>query len=175
MNLNSSRSGHRIQTRRKKVNSRDGRYQKIARGDGPFKSFRFNKCLAQGHCCILPALLAHIKDCRGVWVVGLVKDSTSRVIGEDTVLMWRLIKPSLQGHYNTNTSSVPQPREKELFSFLFYVYFKTFTILHDSKLKCSAWPLFVCLDLNRQMLKSWWLDHYCNDYYVSSYVWQQFF
>jgi len=34
-----------------------------------------------------------------------------------------------------------------------------------------------CLDINSQMLKSQWLDHYCSDYYVSStlYVWQQFF
>lgn len=39
---------------------------------------------SRAHCWTLPASLAHIKDCRGVWMVGLVKDSTSRVIGEDT-------------------------------------------------------------------------------------------
>lgn len=74
-----------VQTRRKKVNKRDGRFQKIERGDGPFKSFRFNKCLAQGHI-VGPSQLHWpiLRTVGGVWMVGLVKDSTSRVIGEDT-------------------------------------------------------------------------------------------
>ncbi len=62
--------------------TRDGSFQRIARGDGAFKSFRFNKCLAQGHSVgTLPASLARIKDSRRVWMVALVKDSTACVIG----------------------------------------------------------------------------------------------
>lgn len=52
MNINSSRGGHRIHKKFKRGGrrtTRDGSFQRIARGDGPFKSFRFNKCLAQGH------------------------------------------------------------------------------------------------------------------------------
>lgn len=101
-----------VQTRRKKVNKRDGCFQKIARGDGPFKSFRFNKCLAQGHI-VGPSQL-HWPILRTVGGYGwLVLLKTVLHVSLVKILMWRLsrylIKLSLQGHNNTNTSSVPQP------------------------------------------------------------------
>jgi len=33
---------------------------------------------------------------------------------------------------------------------------------------CETWSDIQFLDLNGQMLKSLWLEHYCSDYYVSS-------
>lgn len=100
-----------VQTRRKKVNKRDGCFQKIERGDGPFKSFRFNKCLAQGHT-VGPSQL-HWLILRTVGGYGwLVLLKTVLHVSLVKILMWRLprylIKLSLQGHKNTNTSPDPQ-------------------------------------------------------------------
>lgn len=74
-------------------------------GDGPFKSFRFNKCLAQGHC-VGPSQLHWPILRTGGGYGWLVLLKTVLHVSLVKILMWRLsryiIKLSLQGHRNTN-------------------------------------------------------------------------